>query len=70
MIWMQKRALGKLGCEKGEGGARRIYLRKETHDTKGEMQQRCDRSEREILENFFLQLVSYIVRSPIVEYCN
>lgn len=28
MIWMQKRALGKLGCEKGEGSARRIYLKK------------------------------------------
>lgn len=52
------------------GRCKENILQKETHDTKGEIQQRCDRSEREILENFFLQLVWYIVRSPIVEYCN
>jgi hypothetical protein len=67
---MQKRALGKLGCEKGEGGARRINFKKKPMIQKA----RCNRDVTEVRERFwrifFLQLVWYIVRSPIVEYCN
>ncbi len=49
VIWMHKRALGKLGCEKGEGGARRIYFKKKPMIQKA----RCNRDVTEVKERFW-----------------
>jgi hypothetical protein len=49
MIWMLERALGKLGFEKGEGGARRIYFKKKPMIQKA----RCNRDVTEVRERFW-----------------